>query len=98
MMQRFICSLLFCFLLSGMMSASSQQQQGKSCMDTADSQAEMNDCAYKESADANRELNRVYQAVLKRYADDVVLIKKLKAAQRAWVTFRDAEIDAQYPK
>lgn len=46
---------------------------------------------------ADRELNQVYSQVLRKYAKDPVFIAKLKAAQRAWLAFREAEVAAHYP-
>jgi len=47
---------------------------------------------------ADQELNSVYREVLRSYADDPAFVKKLKAAQRAWLAFRDAELAALYPR
>lgn len=52
------------------------------------------DSAFK-AADA--ELNRVYQEIRRRYRDQPRFLDKLKLAQRAWLKFRDAELDALYP-
>lgn len=42
-------------------------------------------------------LNSSYQRILRIYADDPVFIAKLKASQRAWLKFRDAELEALFP-
>ncbi len=47
---------------------------------------------------ADKELNRVYQKILKEYASQPLFIKKFKAAQRLWVQLRDAELAARYPQ
>jgi len=44
------------------------------------------------------ELNRVYREILKRYKQDRVFIGKFKAAQRAWIKFRDAQFEAMFPQ
>jgi uncharacterized protein YecT (DUF1311 family) len=75
----------------------SQKQKPKSCWDTAETQMEMNQCAGSELQAVDKELNRVYQQILKEYAGDRVFIEKFKAAQRAWLNFRDAELEAVYP-
>ncbi|UEG54428.1 DUF1311 domain-containing protein [Mucilaginibacter daejeonensis] len=46
---------------------------------------------------ADKELNRVYQKILKEYASQPLFIKKFKVAQRLWVQLRDAELAARYP-
>jgi len=60
----------------------------------AQSQSEMNQQAYADFEKADAALNKIYAQVLAKL--DVEGQGKLKAAQRAWVTFRDAqaELDA----
>jgi len=67
------------------------------CMDNAKTQLAMNECAASKLAQANQELNRVYQAIQSKHQDDPVFLQKLKLAQRAWINFRDAQIDMIYP-
>jgi uncharacterized protein YecT (DUF1311 family) len=72
--------------------------QGKDgCYDSAKTQADLNHCADNDYASADKKLNEVYQQVLKQYATDSAFIAKLKVAQRAWLAFRDAELQALYP-
>jgi uncharacterized protein YecT (DUF1311 family) len=60
-------------------------------------QTEMNEQAYANYQKADKELNATYQKILKEYKTDTAFIKNLKAAQRIWVQFRDAEVKALYP-
>jgi len=46
---------------------------------------------------ADRQLNDVYQAILDAYRQDKTFLDALKKAQRRWIKFRDAEIEALYP-
>jgi uncharacterized protein YecT (DUF1311 family) len=71
--------------------------QQDSCYDAAKSQVDLNHCASNEYTNADKKLNEVYQQVLKQYASNSIFVAKLKAAQRAWLTFRDAELQALYP-
>jgi uncharacterized protein YecT (DUF1311 family) len=61
-------------------------------------QFEMN----KESTDsfekADKELNEIYKKILFEYRSDTVFIKNLKASQRIWISFRDAELSLKYPE
>ena len=57
-------------------------------------QAELNSCAADDFDKADKELNQVYQSLIKKEAEDVLFIRKLRIAQKAWLTFRDAELDA----
>jgi uncharacterized protein YecT (DUF1311 family) len=60
------------------------------------SQLEMTACAVDDLKQADSELNEVYQTLLIKQADNKVFIQKLRGAQRAWVAFRDAELEAMY--
>lgn len=51
--------------------------------------AQMIDCAGAHFETADRELNQVYQSLLSRLGEQQRAA--LRAAQRAWVAFRDAE-------
>jgi len=57
-------------------------------------QGEMNSTASKSYASADKELNLVYQNILKEYSKDTVFIKNLKIAQNLWIKSRDADISA----
>jgi len=59
----------------------------------AQTQQEMNREAAADFAKADTALNKLYTKVLATLDDEGK--KKLKAAQRAWVVFRDAEADLQ---
>jgi len=63
----------------------------------AQSQTAMNSKAGSGYQSADKELNVVYQNILKQYARKPVFVKKLKTAQRLWVQLRDAELAARYP-
>ena len=60
-------------------------------------QFEMNQEACGKYKKVDAELNRIYQRVLRDYAGDKNFIQKMKLAQRAWITFRDAHMDSIYP-
>ncbi|TDE11261.1 lysozyme inhibitor LprI family protein [Dyadobacter psychrotolerans] len=46
---------------------------------------------------AEKEINTIYQKILREYSSDKAFIKNLKATQRIWIQFRDAEVKARYP-
>lgn len=70
---------------------------GMACDSPNQSQAGLNQCANNGAKSADAELNRVYAKVLAANATDKAFLEKFKAAQRAWVVFRDAQIAARYP-
>jgi uncharacterized protein YecT (DUF1311 family) len=59
--------------------------------DNASDQATMNQCAAQQNAAADKELNTLYQQITSRLKSNPDSKKQLVGAQRAWVTFRDAE-------
>jgi uncharacterized protein YecT (DUF1311 family) len=59
-------------------------------------QSELNACAADDLADADRKLNDVYRAIQKQEAGNPVVVQKLRAVQRAWMAFRDAELDLRF--
>jgi len=59
-------------------------------------QIEMNACAGDAFHAADRELNQVYQAVLRKQSQDLEFVAKLRESQRAWIAFRDAELNAAF--
>jgi len=42
-------------------------------------------------------LNTTYNQILRGYGRDAAFVRKLKIAQRAWVAYRSAQIEALYP-
>jgi uncharacterized protein YecT (DUF1311 family) len=63
----------------------------------AQTQLEMRKEACDRFAKADAELDRVYRKILVRSANDAALVAKLQAAQRAWLSFRDAHLESLYP-
>jgi uncharacterized protein YecT (DUF1311 family) len=61
------------------------------------SQAELNLKANEEYKKVDKEMNSVYQQILKEYASQPVFITKFKTAQRLWVQLRDAELAVKFP-
>ncbi|MGR8980829.1 MAG: lysozyme inhibitor LprI family protein [Gammaproteobacteria bacterium] len=67
------------------------------CTETAATQQEHNQCAASRLKSVDDELNRIYQEVLSKYKADREFLEKLRKAQRAWVAFRDDELEARFP-
>ena len=64
----------------------------------AQTQTELNQEAYAEFAEADKELNNIYQNILRTYKSDSQFISKLKSTQRIWIEFRNAELEMKFPK
>lgn len=60
-------------------------------------QLDINQQADASFQQADAALNRVYQQIRRQYRDQPRFLEKLKAAQLAWIRFRDAELQALYP-
>jgi uncharacterized protein YecT (DUF1311 family) len=73
------------------------QPKTKSCWDTAMSQAALNDCARSDLRNADRELNQVYQALLKKISGDSIATENLKISEHAWLIYHDAQLKALHP-
>ena len=63
----------------------------------AQTQAVLNQDAKKEFETADKELNQVYNNILKEYKKDSAFIKNLKKSQRLWIQLRDAEMKVKFP-
>jgi uncharacterized protein YecT (DUF1311 family) len=93
---KYFLPILILLGLSPLAAGSDKPKQG-SCLEDALTQGDMNRCAHIDYQAADKELNRVYQQLIKRYSDDPVFIKKLRASQRAWIRLRDADFAMRYP-
>ena len=85
------------FLLASFSSFAQESAQYRACNEKARAQAEMNACASDEAARVEAELNQVYQKLLSRVASQPEATTKIKTAERAWIAYRDAYMDAMYP-
>lgn len=89
-MRRVVGILVGIFVFAGASAADDVK-----CPD-AITQSQMNACALEEYERADRELNETYAALLRKESADATFVRKLRAAQRAWIRFRDAEIEATF--
>ncbi|NIG52440.1 lysozyme inhibitor LprI family protein [Chitinophaga sp. Cy-1792] len=64
----------------------------------AQTQAEMNRKANEAYKEADKKLNEVYQLIQKDYSANKKFIENLKAAQRLWIEFRDAQVQMMFPE
>jgi len=82
MMVPFVCGV--------MLTAAWSADAAESCTD-AETQAAMNDCSGQTFEEADQALNSIYREIMQRLAGEPETIDRLKQAQRAWISFRDAE-------
>jgi uncharacterized protein YecT (DUF1311 family) len=72
-------------------------QTFRTCNEKAKTQAEMNECASNELARVEAQMDDIYNSLLSKTAAQPEALAKIKAAQKAWLVYRDAYIAAMYP-
>ncbi len=72
-------------------SALSADKPESNCLQTAQNQAELNDCAAQTYKNADGEMNKAYKKVMDTLKTSPEKSKALLQAQRAWLKFRDAD-------
>lgn len=72
-------------------------EQYRACSEKTKTQAGMNACANQEATRVDAELNSVYAKLLSKAASETEAAAKIKVAERAWIAYRDAYINAMYP-
>ena len=96
--QHIAAAILYALLLASPGSAPARSEAEKTgCFATTETQLETNQCLAEDLRADDAELNRVYQKLQTLYAGEPEFLEKLKAAQRAWLAFRDADFEARYP-
>ncbi len=66
-------------------------------MGAANTQTAMTKCASEEAKRVDGQLNSIYQRVLRAADGDALAVTKIRTAERAWLSYRDAYIEAMYP-
>jgi len=84
-----LCALAACAFTHAASAQKKAAARSNPC-DEARTQMDMNVCADQQYRKADAELNRVYQELMRSSGGTDA---KLKAAQLAWIKFRDAECD-----
>jgi uncharacterized protein YecT (DUF1311 family) len=92
-MHRFFFAACFLLTATSMLCQPTQS----ACWKTAMAQSEMNRCADLDARAADADLNHVYQKLLAKLKGDDNATKKLRAAQRSWLAFRDTHLQELYP-
>lgn len=90
-------SVVFLLAAASLPGLAQESAQYRACNEKAKTQMEMNACASEEAARADAELNDVYRKVLAQAGKQDEAVAKIKTAERAWIGYRDAYMDAMYP-
>src|ERR671931_299433 len=91
-MKRIVSCLLFVLLLLSAGVAKTQKQRQTNPCENAPSQYEADQCAHKEYVAADAELNKVYNQLASKLEDQEQRAQ-LKAAELAWIKYRDANCE-----
>ena len=89
--------LVIAFLITSFLAVAQDSAQYRACNAKAKTQFDMNACASAEAGRVDAELNKVYRELLSKAADDPEAVAKIKAAENAWIAYREAYMDAMYP-
>ncbi len=89
--------LLVVVLLVSLASVAQESAEYRACLDKATTQMAMNTCASEEAARVGGRLNDVYHKLLAEAAKQPDAVDKIKGAERAWIEYRDAYVEAMYP-
>jgi uncharacterized protein YecT (DUF1311 family) len=84
-------------ILATFPSSAQNSQTLRTCNEKAKTQAEMNECASNELARVEAQMDDIYNTLLAKTASQPEALAKIKAAQKAWLVYRDAYIAAMYP-
>jgi uncharacterized protein YecT (DUF1311 family) len=89
--------LAMVLLIASLPGLAQDSPQYLACNKKAKTQGEINTCANEEAARVDVELNDVYRKLLSMPAGEPEAVAKIKAAERAWIAYRDAYMEAMYP-
>jgi uncharacterized protein YecT (DUF1311 family) len=87
--------LLLCAVACSVFAVSAQKKAEDPCKGST--QHELNMCAAEEFKRADAELNQAYQRLLKAAEGDKLAITKIKWAEKTWIVYRDAYVEAMFP-
>jgi uncharacterized protein YecT (DUF1311 family) len=95
-MKNFLQAMLLLAFTPPMGTAQNSKQY-LDCSHSAQTQTAMNACADQEFARADAALTSTYHALLAKTAHQPDTSAKIKSAQRAWLLYRDAYLEAMFP-
>jgi len=93
-MRCILGALLLCLALPLF---SQDSPQLKACNEKAMTQMAINACASQEADRVDAKLNTIYRQLLAKAAGEQNAVPKIKVAERVWIAYRDAYIEAMYP-
>jgi uncharacterized protein YecT (DUF1311 family) len=73
------------------------QETSSNCWGNAMTTDAMHRCADQDAREADTQLKKAYQLLLDKAKNQPRVVAKLKAAQRAWIAYRNAQLQAIFP-
>jgi uncharacterized protein YecT (DUF1311 family) len=96
--MRFASGVLFTALvITPLFAAPKQAALFRAWPAKAATQAQLNTCASEETARVEQQLGDVYKRLLAKAGSRPEAVTSIKTAQKAWVAYRDAYMNAAYP-
>ena len=95
-MRKYLALVLF-VATSAFPGLAQNSQAFRSCDEKAKTQTQMNACASDEPARLEAQMDDLYNTLLSKTESQPLALAKIKAAQKAWLVYRDAYIAAMYP-
>jgi uncharacterized protein YecT (DUF1311 family) len=90
-------SLAFILFIFSLPAFGQDSEPYRNCQKKAKTQSDMNACANQEAARVDASLNDVYHRLLTKVSGQKEAAAKIKAAENAWISYRDAYMEAMYP-
>jgi len=88
----------FSFLITLLFSLSVYSEEATSCLETAMSQRDMNQCAGIDYKKAESEMHRVIKEIQRLYKGEAKLLTNLEKSQQNWEKQLELDLDLKYPK
>lgn len=95
-MRRVLSTMVLTAIAFGTLLAQDSGQLDR-CMDKANTQLAITSCANEEAMRADAELTDIYKKLLLAARKESGAADKIEAAERAWIVYRDAFLEAMYP-
>jgi len=94
MRLKILIAMLILFANFPLILSQQKKKKNQEPCSNATTQGSLNACYCERAHKADVQLNDVYQQLLKTNARDTDFIEKLKISQRAWLAFREAQLEA----
>lgn len=92
------CLVVALFIVVGSLPCRAQySDQYSACEERANTQLAMDTCASEEAGRVETQRRNIYQELLSKAASDPEAVAKIKAAETAWIAYRDAYVEAMWP-